>query len=159
MLSVFTGGSRLILPVRPEREADTELQEFPPPECARPMEVTVLAPTRHRWRVVKDLAEDVSWLEVIKDDGTVRHDETGMELTEKDSEWYRYRRGDFDSVHGEVRSVRKFRRGDWEVRTETRTLLSSNKTDFFIHATLDAYEAGERVFSRNWHRVIPRDHV
>ena len=47
-------------------------------------------------------------------------------------------------------------RGDWLVRTTTRTRLTSNETCFHLRADLDAYEGTSRVYSRSWHTVIPR---
>jgi hypothetical protein len=158
-LTVYMGVSRLGLPVRPPRSLDEQLRPFEEPEGARPLRVKVVEPPRHRWRVERDLAADVSMLEVVKDDGIKHHPDTGLEIRRATTEWYSYRRGDFDSVRGEVRSTRGFRRGDWAVRTETRTVLTSDAECFRIHATLDAYENEERVFSRDWSRQIPRSRV
>ena len=45
----------------------------------------------------------------------------------------------------------------WQVRTVTRTLLTSNETNFRVRADLDAYEGPSRVFSRSWDTLIPRN--
>ena len=50
-------------------------------------------------------------------------------------------------------------RGDWDVRTETRTLLTCTPTTFVLDATLDAYEGARRLCSLSWSRTIPRDGV
>jgi len=55
--------------------------------------------------------------------------------------------------------VRNFTRGDWAIRTCTRTLLTSTATDFRLRAELDAWEGESRVFCRSWDERIPRDHV
>ena len=52
-----------------------------------------------------------------------------------------------------------FARGDWQVETRTRTVLTSTETNFQLQAQLDAYEGSERVFKRSWRVTIPRDHV
>jgi hypothetical protein len=39
----------------------------------------------------------------------------------------------------------------------TSTRLTCDETDFFVDATLDAYEADRRVFSRTWNETVPRD--
>jgi hypothetical protein len=49
------------------------------------------------------------------------------------------------------------RRGDWQIRTDTRTELRCTPTHFELTATLDAYEGETRVFARNWRVTIPRD--
>ena len=50
-------------------------------------------------------------------------------------------------------------RGDWRIRTVTRTVLASDSRQFSIAASLDAYEGDKRVFSRNWDERIDRDLV
>jgi len=51
------------------------------------------------------------------------------------------------------------KRGNWKIWTRTKTILTSDKDYFFLHATLDAFEGDERVFSKNWREKIPRDHM
>jgi hypothetical protein len=109
--------------------------------------------------VIRDLAEDESVLEVINDNGTVLLEEIDLEMQRKALEWYRYRGDDFNSVEGETLWERGFRRGDWHVRTVTRTRLSSTPEAFVIHAELDAYENDERFFCENWQIEIDRDLV
>jgi hypothetical protein len=48
-------------------------------------------------------------------------------------------------------------RGDWKTRSETRTVMRSDKTDFQIEAKLDAYEGAKLAFSREWNERIPRE--
>jgi hypothetical protein len=41
----------------------------------------------------------------------------------------------------------------------TRTILTATSTQFRIHAAVDAYEAEDRIFSRNWDETIARDNM
>src|SRR5258708_40311146 len=66
--------------------------------------------------------------------------------------------GDPQSARHEIVLSLDFSRGDWRVRTETRTVMRSTRDRFLIEATLDAFEGSARVFSKNWQRSIPRDH-
>ena len=43
------------------------------------------------------------------------------------------------------------------MRTTTRTVLRSTETHFQVHAELDAWEGGVRVFSKNYRSEIARD--
>jgi hypothetical protein len=63
------------------------------------------------------------------------------------------------SARGETLCVRTFRRADWQVETVTRTILSANATTFFVHADLNAYENGLRVYAKSWDHEVPRDHL
>ena len=86
-------------------------------------------------------------------------DAIDLEVTNRTQEWYRSTNDDFGSVCGEVLSRRGLKRGDWEVRTVTRTILTSTLTEFQIQADLDAYEGKRRVFAKSWDKKVPRDLV
>jgi hypothetical protein len=156
-LTLYPADCSLVLPTRKPRDADQRLRPFDDAEATAPIAKEVVEPEDHRWTVTRDLANDVSTLEVVKDDGVVRLEEIDLEIGESTVERYSYRRGDYSSVRGEVVSFRSFRRDGWDVHTETRTVLTSNETHFHIHASLDAYEDERRVFSRNYNCSIPRD--
>ncbi len=158
-LTIFTGVSTLELPVRPPRESDARLRPFDEPEAAAPLSLSLLRPGEESWRVIRDLAADRSKLEVILDTGTMRYDDINMEISSRAVETYTYATDEYGSLEGETRWERRFRRGNWDVRTVTRTLLTSDETSFRIRADLDAYEGPSRVFSRSWDSEIPRDLV
>ncbi|MFW5679715.1 MAG: CocE/NonD family hydrolase [Pseudomonadota bacterium] len=158
-LSIRLAESRLLLPVRPPHAEDTLLRPFGPPEGAMPERRRPLSPGHHDWVVHRHLASDVSTLEVINDHGTFAIPEIDLVVTHHSVERYRSRADDFSSASGEVRTERGLERGDWSIRTVTRTLLTATATTFQVEADLDAYEGNKRVFCRSWHEVIPRDHV
>jgi hypothetical protein len=158
-LSIRTGQSRLSLPLRAaSRDADQSIG-FLPAEGAPPTPIHQLSDTEHNWRVIRDLANDESVLEVINDNGRVYLEEIDLQMQRKALEWYRYRDDDFNSVQGKTHWERGFARGDWEVKTLTRTRLSSTAEKFLIHAELDAYENDRRFFAENWDIEIERDLV
>jgi hypothetical protein len=158
-LTIYTGESRLRLPERPPRGDDAALRRFEEPEGAPPLRLTHLRAGEQSWRVIHDLARDVSTLEVVLDEGTQRYEEIDLEVTRRAVESYSYATATYDSLAGQSRWESVFTRGHWEVRTVTRTLLTSNEHGFRIRADLDAYEGPSRVFSRSWDREIPRDLV
>ncbi len=104
----------------------------------------------------RDLEGDYATLEVIKDEGTVRIEDADIELTDETREYYRYAGDDFSSPSGEVVTRQRLRREGWDIETRARTLLTADGGHFHVHAELDAYENGQRVFSRNWNRRIRR---
>jgi hypothetical protein len=161
-LTVHTAGSRVVLPARKPRPAeDAALTDFGEPEGAAPPPRTMLEPEHHRWMVHRDLATDKSVLEVTNDAGTWRLEDIDLIVQSKGQEWYSSRANDVHSIRGETHWQRSLRRGDWGVRTVTRTVLTSTDKEFHISAELDAYETdneGEhRRFCRSWQRIIPRD--
>jgi uncharacterized protein len=163
-VTLTTGRSTLTLPVRPPRAEDERLREFGPAEAAPELEVTRLRPGDHQWRVTRDLATDVSTLEIVNDQGAFRIEDTGSVIRRATNEWFSFRWNDVNSARGETHTIRRVERGDWGVEVETRTVLTSTPTDFHVTAQLDAYEldsrgGNPRVYSENWQRVIPRDLV
>lgn len=159
-LGIKTGTSSLLLPVRSPNEAIDSTIDFGEPEGAPASTPTHPLSEQHQsWRVIRDLAEDHAVLEVINDPGTVRLEALDLEMQRKALEWYSFKGDDFNSTRGETLWERGFRRGDWQVRTVTRTVLRSSPYHFHLHAELDAFEGDRRVYSRNWDVDIPRDLV
>lgn len=156
-LTIFTGASELVLPERPRRDEEDAEIRFLEPEGARPPETHTVDAGEHKWRVLRDLETDESTLEVINDDGTVYIEPADLEMQRKALEWYSYHGYDYQSPRGEALWERGYRRGDWSIRTVTRTVLTANSTHFQLHAELDAYEGEKRVHSDNWDVEIPRD--
>ncbi len=155
-LTIFDKGSALHLPQRPPRDEDDRLAEFAEPEAAPTIPATTLETGHHNWYVHRDLAEDLSTLEVINDNGRIRLEDSELEVATRAVETYQSRDDDFDSLKATTLWERSLKRGDWEVSTVTRTVLTSTAVAFELHATLDAYEGERRVHCRSWDLTIPR---
>jgi len=158
-LTIRAGSSFVDLPVRGRRAEDEHLRELEAPEGAAPAPRRHVEPGHHNWLLHRDLASDKSTLEVINDNGKVYLEDIDLEVENRAFEWYSSYNDDFLSPKGETRLIRGLKRGDWSVRTVAHTVLTSTETEFRINADLDAYENGNRVYSRNWNVTIPRDCV
>jgi uncharacterized protein len=158
-LTVHTGRSGVVLPERPADGEDVPVSRFGEPEGGPPVSQTQLRPGDQRWTVSRDLVDYQSALEVVKDLGTVRLDDIALDITQRGYERYSWVGDDFTSVRGENVWTMTFARDGWNAKAVTRTVLTSSTTEFRLHAQLDAYEDDERVFSKDWQRTIPRDHV
>ncbi|MFD3517500.1 CocE/NonD family hydrolase [Streptomyces sp. NPDC058657] len=160
LLSVYEGTSTLTLPVRPASEPD-ELprRPFGEPEGCTPLPSTRLSPPEERWEVRRDLIGYGSTLEIVKDRGTVRIDDIGLDTGLRAEERYTAHADDFTSVGGETAWTMRFTRDDWDVRVETRTELHCTEHEFLVDATLDGYEGDRRVFSATWNETVPRDNL
>ncbi|MYR46032.1 CocE/NonD family hydrolase [Streptomyces sp. SID5910] len=157
-LSVYEHSSTLTLPVRPpDRPDDTPADPFDEPEGTPPLTTTRLTRPEERWDVKRDLIGYNAELDIVKDGGTVRFDEIGLEVGRRAHERYAAVADDFTSVSGESTWTMRFRRDDWDVRVVTHTRLTCDKEDFLVDATLDGWEGGRRVFSRTWNERVPRD--
>ncbi|MFJ3207912.1 CocE/NonD family hydrolase [Streptomyces flaveolus] len=157
-LSVYENSSTLTLPVRPaDRPDDAPADPFDEPEGTPPLTTSQLTPPEARWDVKRDLIGYNAELDIVKDGGTVRFDEIGLEVGRRAHERYAAVADDFTSVSGESTWTMRFRRDDWDVRVVTHTRLTCDEEDFFVDATLDGWEGGRRVFSRTWNERVPRD--
>lgn len=158
LLTVYETSSTLTLPVRPSAEPDALPDEpFGEPEGTRPRTSTQLIAPEERWQVKRDLVDYAAELEIVKDRGTVRLDDIGLDIGRRAYERYTSVAEDFTSATGESAWTMSFRRDDWDVRVETRTVLSCDEDNFRVDATLDGYEGDRRVFSRTWNETVPRD--
>ncbi|MFB8030941.1 CocE/NonD family hydrolase [Streptomyces sp. NPDC056465] len=160
LLSVYEKGGTLTLPVRREDvPEDKALQPFGEPEGCAPPAVTRLSEPEQAWTVSRDLVNYRSVLDIVKDRGLQRHEDTGIETGLRAREQYSWTGEDFGSVRGESAWEMRFGRPGWDVRIETRTVLTSDEDAFHVDATLDGYEDGRRVFSRTWNEEVPRENV
>lgn len=158
-LTIYTGRSSFLLPLRPAQESDAHLRPFEEPEGAEPLKLSPIRPREEVWQVTKNLGRDISKLEVLLDTGTILYEDIDLRISSRTLETYTYVTDEYNSLSGETLWDRRFRRGKWDVRTVTRTRLTSNETSFHIYAELDAWEGPSRVYSHSWDTVIPRDLV
>ncbi|MDH3414523.1 MAG: peptidase S15, partial [Gammaproteobacteria bacterium] len=155
-LTIFAGASELVLPERPQREESVSFAEA---EGAASGARRTLSDTHHNWRVIRDLAQDRSTLEVINDNGLFELQDINLKLRNSAEEWYSYQGDDFSSARGETLWRRGSQRGDWNVETVTHTTLCCDPSRFKLSAELDAYENKKLVHSRYWDIEIDRDLV
>jgi hypothetical protein len=158
-LTVHTAESFIHIPVRAPQSSDETLRQLGPAEPEPHLPVTVIEPRHYDWIVTRDLARDVSTLEVVKDEGRYRLEDVDIEIRSRTVERYSYRVDDFDSPRGETEAVRRLSREGWCIETRARTELTCSPEAFELHAELDAYEDGHRVFSKNYVETILRDHL
>lgn len=159
-LTINPAASCLLLPCRqPQPREEASLHAFGEPEGAPPLARTLIQPSQEEWRVIRDLGSDNNILEVINDEGSYRLDDIDLTITAKVVERYSYSYDNYDSLSGWTEWRRTFRRGDWEVHTIARTLMTADAENFRLRATLDAYEGNSRIFSKTWDEEIPRDLV
>lgn len=158
-LAIHCAGTTLTLPERAPRPDDGALRPMGEAAAARPLERSMLESESHDWCVFSNLATDTLTLHVIDDRGSYHLTCSDLVVKSYTEEKYSCRGNDFLSLRGETWSVRELSRQDWNVRTETRTVLTSTEKNFVLQADLDAYERGKRIFCRSWQEQIPRDFV
>ncbi len=156
-LAIYSAKSSLTIPVRPGRKEDSQMTPFGEPEAAPPPKTTLIEPQDYEWNVIRDLAKNISTLEVKKDEGIYRLEDIDLEVENHTTEWYTYRGADYSSVRGETNAVRGLRRGDWHAKGITRTVLTSDSQNFRVRSDIDAWEGDTRIYCRSEDHLIPRD--
>jgi predicted acyl esterase len=79
-LKLFTGASRLVLPVRHPRPEDTTLPPFPPAEEPQPLKTSTLRQGRIKETIERDLISGETIFTTDEDLGLVRIDEMGISV-------------------------------------------------------------------------------
>ena len=158
-LRLALGGSSLLLPVRPAQAADAQLAPFPPPESAAAERRTMLQEPSGERTVTQDLVSGQTIFRMTDDSGLARIDSHGLEVGSIKRGEYRISDHDPLSARAETSWTHRIGRGDWQVRTETRTVMTATASTFLIQARMDAYEGGEHVAGRDWEHEIPRDFI
>jgi hypothetical protein len=156
---VFAGRSHLLLPVRGKSAEDAKLGPLPRHELSPLLKTTTLRPGKVTQTVTRDRAAGTQRFRVDIDHGMTHLDGIGLDMWSRTTEEYSIAPDDPLSARFEVDWDGGYARKDWRVESKTRSVLTSTREAFRLEATIDAYENGTRVFTRNWNVVIPRDHV
>ncbi len=155
-LTLATGRSALVLPVRPRPESDDNPPRFKPPEAAPAFTRTALTPGGRNRVIHTDLGKGETVVEITDSSGRNRYDDIDMIAEARSTERYSVLEDNPLSTTAEVTWTWEFERRDWRIRTESRTHVSSTKRDFVIRASLQAYEGDTKVFEREFEERVPR---
>lgn len=158
-VTLIAGESHFVVPVRPPRGADAKLVPFGPPRGAPPLPQRVLTAGEHDWRVVHDLGEDRQSREMTNDSGRTLLEDLNPEVTSRAVDRYGSVGDDVRTARAETVWERELARGDWRIRTFTRTVLTADAEGFRAVASLDAFEENVRIYGRDWDERIQRDSV
>jgi hypothetical protein len=155
MLTLFTGASRLELPVRPPSPRDEEFF-LDPPEAGPATPITILEPARISRRISHDVMTGQHVLEVEGQGGFLgpgrkwRLDETGTIMGHAIRKRCSIAEDDPLSASFEIEQEMEFERGEWRVELATTTKLTATATEWVLEATSRASEGGVVVDERSW---------
>lgn len=158
-LRVATDRSSLTLPARPPQADDRALAAFPQPEMAPPVAFTRSRQGRRDREIHENPTTGETVFTIHRDRGAYRLHDIDLTVDGGAVERFSITEGDPLSAKGDIAWRYRMTRGDWDIRTESRTVLTASKDTFHLRAWLDAFEGETRVFTRNWSFDIPRDGV
>lgn len=138
------------------------LRPFEPPRAAPSMRHKKLTPLPMRRTVEIDLTSN-EWVYALHGDGgefggaaLARIEEIGLDIGYTLTKRYRIVEDDPRSATTELEQSATLIRGDWQVRLECSTRLTSTAEDFVFTGELRALESGELFEARQWDLKIPR---
>ncbi len=154
-LRLFTGASRLTVPLWTDQAAHR-----PPPHFGVPERAPMPAHEELGGAASRELRHDVGSgaAEVISSaSGGHRLLDDGLTYLEREEDRMRIVTG--QPLSATVRCDREMSvgRGDWQVQVRSTSTMSATATSFLVTNVLEAYEGQDRVFARTWHADIPRD--
>lgn len=159
-LTLVTGESRLILPVRPPSALDAALRPFDPPEAApETPAVWHATPPSHPRRVERELLSGRITVDFPR--WTYRCEMQDIAVTQTSSGFCRHVVTDGDplSARTETGYQVTVERPDGAFGHESHGTLTCDATHFRLETRLRVTENGETVFERSWDRRFARDHV
>jgi putative CocE/NonD family hydrolase len=158
-LTVESGTSRLLLPVRPAHAADATVRDFGTPLTTPAAAETDLRPGSASRRVIQDIAEGTETIEQGLDYGTSRLEERGITSEAWCKDRFTIRHEDPLSARLSSDYFLGYQSGDANVEILAQVGLSADADAFDLDWRVTVKEAGRVSDDRNGRRRIARDHL
>ncbi len=158
-ISVQTATSVLSLPVRQHHSAEHPTPEFEPPAGTRLVEHKVLVAPGSNRNIRRDLNKGTTQYVVERDAGTTWLADTDMVCGSRGEAIFEIDADDPLSATHTERQTQILERGDWRIRIEAETVLTSTETEFHLSGKVEAYEGDEQVAIKDWHYQILRNFI
>ena len=160
-LSLFTGASTLCLPAREPRSPDAEARTLAPPRHSRVHPTSILVNPEPCFTGF-EIEENTGIQSFINqmDSGTRRYDRHGWITSVKADYQYHIHPDDPTSACVDLTATETYgRQGQLDARIEAHQKMTCDETHFIIEATLNVFDGGKQLFSRQWNRRIVRDGI
>jgi uncharacterized protein len=137
-------------------EALAQAIAFKESEAAPEWRMQILRASSNSRKTVVDAATGETVLTIADDFGEVEDLEHYLRCSSTAREEWRIHPCNPLSAKGRTHWTQTLHRGDWNIRTEASTSMSSTSDLFELRARVEAYEGEELVFERNYSESIPR---
>jgi len=108
-----------------------------------------------RW-IERDIQKGKTHYHVIEDTGETEMPEHGLCTRHRDQSSWSIALDDPNSYSATSHYVCWMHRGDWSIRTESDSRFSCDADNFYITATVTAYESDRQIHQRCWEKKIKR---
>lgn len=145
--------SSITLPVR----LDQDSIEIAEPETLNPLpEYKNHRPAESKRWIERDIQNGKTHYHVINDTGEDEMPDHGLCTRHRDESCWSITLDDPLSYSAVSHYVSWMRRGDWSIRTESDSSFTCDAENFYIKATVMAYESDQQINQRHWQKTIKR---
>ncbi len=131
--------------------------KFAPVEKALLAPVTVKDPGAETRQVILDIEKQRVNFTITRDDGIYVIDDIGTEVRLTKFKDFAVSRDNSSPPSSKVATTWHYRRGDWDARTETEVVMTSDKTHFHMEGRVKTFERGQPFVERSFKRSFKRD--
>ena len=156
-LTLVAGQCHLELPVRPTNPTDAALRPFQEAVNGPGEDTTAINEAAVTRTITRNMLDGTVTEHTIFDDGLTFHNELALTDGAHGQSWHSVREGDPLSAESRTERVDHWKKNGLEIELHTRQHLTADGTDFHFTAKMEAFENGQKVFSRTWEEAIPRD--
>lgn len=160
-ISIHTGSSHLVLPIRPRKEQDANIDHLPPAKHARVSPRTTLKdgdPTYVGSET--DLKTGMLTFTYRMDTGLIKLENNGWKFSSKTENICSILPDDPNSATVKLSAIETFGRDEQlDVVIKANQKMTSDETHFFINARIHVQEGEETILKREWNEKIKRDGV
>ena len=140
-------------------EKDLAKVKFAPAEKSAPTPITELNAGAETRKVILDIEQQRVNFTITRDDGSYVIDEIGTKISLTKLKDFAISRDGRASPHSRVATTVHFQRGDWDARTETNLVMTSDKTHFHMEGQVKTFDNGKPFIARSFKRSFKRDGV
>ena len=160
-LSLLTGESTLCLPAREPQSQDAEARQLAPPRHSRIHPASILADAEPAFAGIKlDMSTGIQSFINQTDSGTKHFDRHGWTHSTKLDYQYHIHPDDPTSACVDLTATDTYsRQGQLDARIEAHQKMTCDETHFIVEVSLDVFNDGTRLYSRQWNKRIARDGI
>ncbi|MEM7282404.1 MAG: CocE/NonD family hydrolase [Pseudomonadota bacterium] len=155
--TLYTGTSRVTLPIRPVGSTDLENLSFTDPALADMSGVTFTTPGTHKQEVSDPSEDGIFESRTLSESGGLLINEIGTEMSRAYDWVSSIDKSDPTSAMWGGYHAMTLNRDDWDIKTLSNYKLKSDKNNFYVFTEVVVSEKGEVIFKREWQETIARD--
>ena len=144
----------LSLPLRQSATSDEWV--FPESVASKPWQGKEIRKPHNKRQVLFDEATDEVFLDIEDDFGSYKDIKNKLVISSTAREKWSINPHDPLSAKGETHWTEERSRGDWSIRTETFSSMTSDKSYFYLKARVEAYEKAKLIFTKKMESKIKR---